>query len=223
MPQYQSMKRKITILTFLFLTNFAFSQEKEVVDVYIPLTGDTDSYYELCKQLKINQLINCKDTFYFRFWQDGQALDIWTLDYQSFQGQVTNFITKCYPKSSKPTKQFSNQIQLDTQQARLAYNLIIEQDILTIPMYETVGRDGEIYRFEIYTSNNYATKSYWSPSHFPNLLEARKVQGFVEKINSQLNLGELYRKLTRTLPRGAYSNGGFGTIHITKRIRNKAK
>lgn len=218
-------------MTFVLLTTFTYGQVKKTIDIQTYKNGDTTLWYkwhyELCGQLKINKLISSSDTFHFRFWQDGQALDIWTTDYKTFQGQVTNYIKKYNPnkwkkENPKPNKVIANKINLDTGQAREAYNLIIEYSILTIPTDEKIkgwshGKDGIAYQIEISTTNSYVFRSYWMPAAQDSLVEAKKIQAFVDKINSQLKLRELYTKLIKTLPNGRYTNDGSGVKIISRK------
>jgi hypothetical protein len=126
-------------------------------------------------------------------------------------------------EKGKPDKVFANKITLDKGQAREAYNLIIEYSILTIPSEEKIkgwsqGKDGVTYLIEISTTNSYEFKSYWTPTAQDSLVEAKKIQIFVDKINSKLKLEELYSKLTKTLPNGQYTNGGFGVMIINRKV-----
>lgn len=186
------MKLFITIFTFMFFVNLTYCQVTKTIDVKIYKNGDTSLWYkwrtELGEKLQLDKLVNSTDSLHFRFWQDGQAVDIWTNDYKTFKGTVTNYLKKYSKISSckentKHQKVYTNKIPLDTLQAREAYNLIIEYSLFTIPSEEkikewTKGKDGVTYLIEISTVNSYTFKSFWEPASQKNIVEAKKIVAF---------------------------------------------
>ncbi len=213
------MKYKLPIILLIFFSLESFCQNKKTIDISAYYKGDTAQWRkEWCKfsdQLKLDNLINSGDTFHFRYWQDRQVLDIWTNDYKTFHGLVTNFAIKYNPDNLKkkkpiPNKVFSNQIKLDTSIAHEAYKSIVDCLVLDIPSEGKIkdwkwGCDGMTYDFEISTKNSYLYKAYWSPdAQDSTLAEARQIESFIVRINALLKLNKEFDKFSITLPYGSY-------------------
>jgi len=227
------MKRNFIILILLLLSSVAFGQIKKSVEIPVNQNGDTTLVYkwihELHGQLKINNLIYSNELFHLRFWQDGQVIDIWTIDNKTFQGQVTNYLwaykpNYCKKKKPKTGKLYSNQNLLDAGQARTAYNLFLIDSIAYLPSEEKTpgwskGSEGIAYCFEISTPNSYTFKSFWTPSAKDSLYNAKNIQNFVKNINTYLNLAQFKTKFYDTLSGGSYSNGSMPLILIPEKIK----
>lgn len=187
----------------------------------------------LVNDLKLPQLINSTDTFHFRFWTNGQAIDIWSNNYKIFYGQISNF-TNTYvsydmeKQKSKPSKLIFNQTQLDTLLARHAFELI--KTVEKIPSQDSIrgwsrGFDGITYLFEVSTPASYTFKNYWTPQAQDSILiAATQIQAFVDTIYSLLNLKKEYDAFFETLPPGSYTNDNYLiTTKMSKRQMKKWK
>jgi hypothetical protein len=227
------MKRNSIILILLLLAGVTFGQIKKSVEIPVNKNGDTTRLYkwinELNGQLKINKIIFSEELFHLRFWQDGQAIDIWTVDNKTFQGKVTNFVWEYKSsfwnkKKPKTGKLFSNQNVLDAGQARTAYNLFLIDSIAILPSEEknpgwSKESEGITYCFEISTPHSYTFKSFWTPTEKERLQEAKKILDFVKNINAYLNLSQFKTKFYDTLPAGSYSDGSMPLILIPEKIK----
>jgi hypothetical protein len=83
------MKRNIIIIVLLLLGSMAIAQVKKSVDIPQNIKGDTTYWYKKCHdlhgKLKIKDLMYSTSTMHFRYWQDGQAVDLWTNDNKTYQ------------------------------------------------------------------------------------------------------------------------------------------
>lgn len=224
------MRTLTSILFICFLTVTTYGQSR-YVSIPQNKNGDTTFWYkrqhEIDDKLKLPHLISATDNFHFRFWTNGQAVDIWTNDNKIFFGLLTNYTDSYEPynmetKKRKPSTTYSNQVQLDSSSARQSYNLI--KAISSIPSEDSIkgwgsGCDGISYLFETSTPTYYSFKSYWTPTaQDSNLKEAKQIQQFVDDISALLNLRVEYDKFYATLKPGSYTSDHF---MITTKLSEK--
>lgn len=216
------MKRSLTFIGLVMIAMLARAQNVNPEASQVDAKSDSAQYIkwrsQLAKQIKVDKLVNATDVFHFRFWQDGQAVDIWTSDYKVFQGSVTNFARRSYPaptkrQRTKPPKYFIKHIKLDTAQAHQVYGLILQYSILSMPESKKIEgwtsyADGDGYNFEISSQNQYRFMYFGNPAAQKNIPEAVKVQDFIQKINAILKLQALYAKLIEELPYGCFTTEG---------------
>jgi len=214
-------------MVFVLVSCIALGQVKKSVDIPVNIKGDTTSLYQwsfkLHGKLKLKDLTKTSEPFHFRFWQDGQAVDLWTTDNKTFQGLSTNYIWEYKPRhSAKPSKIFTAQYRIDTALSRQAYKLFGKDSISGIPSEEKIkgwnqGLDGTFYLMEISSSNAYAFKSYWTPTAQKDLKEAGRIEGFIENLNKVLHLSVFSQKFQSTLRGGTYSDGGIWILAIPEK------
>ena len=188
---------------------------------------DTTLWYkwkhDLIKQINLKDLLISKDTFHFRFWTDVQALDIWTIDYTSYFGMLTNYAQRYDDKLLRKgiytiSNIYYNQIKLDTSKARELFNIIDALSIVSIPTDDKVngwkqGFDGEEYLIETSTPKQYDFKTYWTPRAFEDSVkEAKQIQAFVNFLYKDLKFNDYYQKLK--FPEGRYQRNGIQGIKI---------
>ena len=151
-----------------------FGQSNKLISIPKNINGDTSSWYKWQlkddDELKLLHLILDTNAFHFRFWNDGQVIDIWSVDNKSFRGVITNYTYKIESnnnnkKRNKQDKILSNQVQIDSSVARQTYELI--KTISLIPSDDSIkgwgqGEDGNTYIFETSTTNSYSFKTYWT-------------------------------------------------------------
>lgn len=226
------MKRCYILLILLFLTGITSGQIKKSIEIPVNNNSDTTQLYkwvtDIQVKLKMNRLIYSGDPVHLRFWQAGQAIDIWSVDSKTLHGQVTNYIWEyktpiCKKKKPKPGKLYSNQYALDGLQARTVYNLFLRDSIKNIPSEEkspgwSQGGEGNAYCFELSTPDSYTFKTFWAPPLQGNLKDAKTIEEFVKNINTTANLQQLLAKFYETLPGGNYTNGSSKTIVIPEKI-----
>lgn len=177
-------------------------------------------YQSIVDTLNLTHIISDTNSMHFRFWTNGQAIDVWSNDNKMFYGKLTNYIYQFLPKKdpndiqeTERTKILSHQIQLDTSLARQTFNHI--QSISFIPSEDSIkgwgrGHDGIGYCFELLNSDYYYFKSYWEPNaQDSTLIAAKHIQAFVDNIYSLLDLEAEYEKFFETLkPNYYYTRDG---------------
>lgn len=227
------MKQIIYILTFLSFGQLCFGQEKSF---YVPTygNGDTTLWFkwqqEKFEKSGLKNLTKTTDTLHFRFSSEIQAIDIWTTDFLSFSGTLTNFTTSYDPdahnrKKEKADKFFSETKPLDTGTARQVYEIFVEKSIFDIPAQDSIkgwtdGLDGITYFIEQSTNNNYSFKDYWTPAIFKDKVdEARRFYEMTERLEQLLNLRQSFGQFIHSLPYGTYRAGGLSIITTSKTKR----
>jgi hypothetical protein len=213
------LKNKLTLILLILIIKTVDGQINKRINIPKSENGDTTLWYkwqhERGNNLKLQYLLTSTDTFHFRFWTTGQAVDIWTTDYKVYNGLITNH-TDSYEydlkkQERKPATTFSNQVEIDTISARQVFDLV--KAISKIPSQDSIrgwgtGLDGISYLFETSTPTTYSFKSYWTPTIQNNsIVEAKQIEAFVEKIYSILNLKLEYDKFFSTLKPGSYTTG----------------
>ncbi len=221
-------------LFFIFMSCVASGQVNKKMNIPSYGKGDTTFWYEwqLGRDNKtgLPHLTTSTDTFHFRIWLDGQAVDIMTADYKTFTGILTNYIdsyeeTNKKTLKSEPAKTFYTYVLLDTASARKTFELI--KTVSSIPSQDSVagwsrGCDGITYIFETSMPSYYSFKSYWTPgAQKSTLTEAIQIQNFVDTIVVLLNLKEEQDKFHATLKSGAYSLDHFGVMFIPSERQKK--
>lgn len=197
-------------------------QIKKQVDIPFYQNGDTSFMYRYQKrkvaQIGLPDLITSQDAFHFRFWVNGQVIDIWSADHKTFHGQLTNY-TESYEEynmkkqEQPPSAFFFNQTVLDSFTSRTVFELA--GAVISIPQQDSIegwshGNDGETFVFETSTSSFYSFKDYWTPSVFvTELSEAKQIQEFADTLRVLLNLEEEYDKFFETLKPGSYTTDNF--------------
>ena len=179
--------------------------------------------YDLAQQINLKNLQTSTDTFHFRFWTDIQAIDLWTIDHNSYFGVVTNYAQRYDDKLLrkgvyKVGKVYSNQVFLDSSRAKLLFNTIDKLSIVAIPTDDKIkgwqqGFDGEEFLIETSTPNQYDFKTYWTPRIFADTLkEAKQIQTFVDFLYNDFKIYDYYKKLK--LPEGSYQRNGIQGVEI---------
>lgn len=179
--------------------------------------------HDLAKQINLKDLLTSTDTFHFRLWTDIQAIDLWTIDHNSYFGAVTNYAQRYDDKLLrkglyKIGKVYSNQVILDSSKAKQLFNIIDKLSIVDIPTDDKIngwqqGFDGEEFLIETSTPKQYDFKTYWTPRIFADTLkEAKQIQTFVDFLYKDFKIYDYYKKLK--LPQGSYQRNGIQGIEI---------
>ncbi|MEX1191559.1 MAG: hypothetical protein WEA99_06260 [Brumimicrobium sp.] len=217
------MKQIIYIFTFLFFGQFCFGQEK---NSYVPTyeNGDTTLWFnwqqEKFQKAGLKNLSKTTDTLHFRFSSEIQAIDIWTTNFLTFSGTLTNFTKKYAPDARKRKKEkfYSNTKSIDSVTAKQVYDLFIEKAIFEIVPQDNIkewssGKDGNIFFIEYVSQNYYSFKDYWSPETFKEkITAAKKINYIAEKLEEMLSLKKSFGQFINSLPNGAYRAGGIEII-----------
>jgi hypothetical protein len=223
--------RIFSLIVLIFFSSSVYGQEEKIINIptYKNYKNEIDTTpwfkwkYDLAKQINLKDLQTSTDTFHFRFWTDIQAVDIWTIDYNSYFGMITNYAQRYDDKLllkgiHKIGKIYSNQIILDSTKARQLFNAINKPSIVGIPTDDKIngwrqGFDGEEFLIETSTPKQYKFKTYWTPRIFTDSLkEAKQIQTFVDYLYSDFKIYNYYQKLK--LPNGSYQRNGIQGIEI---------
>ena len=215
----------------LFVGHLSYGQIPKKIEIPIYQTSrnktDTSSWFKdyskLGQELKLPNLQQANETFYFRFWTHNQAIDIWTFDRVKIFGAVTNFAERYDAKLLKKgqykiDKVFYKTKNLDSLSAKNIYKAIENLCLTDIPSDEKIkgwsaGLDGVEYLIETATKTNYSFKTYWTPSVFSDTLnEAKRIQKFVDYLFKDLNLWNFGGKLK--LSKGTFKTNGIPGVQI---------
>jgi len=223
--------RAFSFILITFFTGCVYGQTEKVLTIptYINYKNEVDTTpwfkwkQDLVKQINLTDLKTSNESFHFRFWTDIQAIDIWTINYNRFYGEVTNYAQKYDDKLLrkgiyKIGKTYSNQLTLDSSKARQIFNVIDKLSIITIPTDDKIsgwrqGLDGEEYLIEISTPKQYDFRTYWTPRIFADTIkEAKQLQTLIDYLYTDLEIQNYYQKLK--LPKGSYQRNGIPGIEI---------
>lgn len=204
--------KKLHIITLLLLLLFQtmFSQTKEI-------KGDTAYWYkrniEFQKSLDLKNFKKSQDEFNFRFWNQGQIIEI-SKNSSVINGLIVNYIYHTKKPNKSERKTLTSKILLTSQQSKNIYDIVMNSKILELPSDENIekwsqGMDGITYIIEHSDNKSYWIKNYWTPTSQDSIPEAIIVLDLVKKLSDTLNLKDVYKSFKNTLPKkGCYSSGG---------------
>jgi hypothetical protein len=225
--------KDLVLLIFCFIVGEVCSGQSKLVSENIYSNGNSIISYlsqrEKFEKAGLPDLIKSTDTLHFRVSSMKQAIDIWTKDYITFYGTLTNFTTsyegdRHKRKNKKANKFYSDKKSIDTATAKRIYGVFVEKSIFEIPLADSIkgwstnGRDGTSYYVEKSTKNDYLFKDYWSPSTFKDKIdEAKRLHELTEELEKLLCMNESFGQFIQSLPYGTYTSDGFGVIMIAKK------
>lgn len=211
------MKTRKLIIALLFLLSLqtSYAQTKT-------FNGDTTAYWRqqnagFLNNLKLKNLEQSEDEFNFRLWDDGQVIEI-RKNNSVITGVIVNYIYHFKNNKYYNSKIIADTIALSAEQAKTAYKLIQNSEILAIPTDHEIngwhqGLDGITYTIEYSDKDNYWLKTYWTPSAQDSVPEATTVLNFLKNISDSLDLNGKYNTFKNTLlPKGCYSRGGISAM-----------
>ena len=227
------MKQILFILT-LFSSIIVLGQNRELhIKTYED--GDTTLWYkwriELCAQIELDSIQNSENNWYFRFWTNKQAIDIWEESNGKTFGKVTSWTKEYTPNDEEPTNRifYENKL-LDSKQVDELISLIDSTQILNIPDEESIenwgqGFDGITYIFETSSTKDYFFKTYWTRTAQDSLKEALVVQKFVDRCLEITASKQIWSDFSSRIPFECYINGGpmVACRALTKKERRKLK
>lgn len=195
--------------------------------------GDTSYSYKYqtkqVRKLSLPFLQSLLNKEYYRVWTNKQVIDIWQNQSGIISGTLTTWTDEYIPNNEKPTNRtFIKVNSLSQDTANLVRQLFISSDILNLPTGDSIkgwqnGFDGITYIIENSSKNNYYFKTYWTPEAQDSLIEAKRVQLFVDSAFTLANASNVWRQFTTTIPYECYINGGPGVACkvLTKKERKK--
>ncbi|MES2808307.1 MAG: hypothetical protein V4619_06765 [Bacteroidota bacterium] len=218
------MKVRLIFVIALLLLNTPKPAMAQSKSIEIP---KKDFWYKLTKdrsdRLQLPNLINRRDTSYWRMWYRGQIIS-YVIDIENLneaRAAFATFYTEEYVDEAKekPTNRvFFYRIPLTDSISKCIRDLIQKTEINKIPSEEHIkgwgdvnGLDGVIYCFEYSTPEQYHFKEYWTPSHI-RVQEAKIMTAFIEEIDRLIDYKTLEANFRRQVPFQTFNTGGPMTI-----------
>jgi hypothetical protein len=217
------MKLITTIFIIQFSLLSSFGQKSDSIQKRT-FVRDT-SYIQnrtsnLAKKIGLPDISKTTSDFYFRFWNQGQAVDLWRTQSDSMTGSITNYIFHQTGKKNIKRDTIFHKSTVGYSLAQNAYDLILTSPILSIPSDDQItgwrkGFDGITYIFEYLDKNRYTYKTYWTPSFQDSLNEALIVNRFIKAFNDTLKLKQARESFNNSLPhKGCYTSGISMTCYV---------
>ncbi len=208
------------LFTFLFLSvNFSFAQQGQ-------LTNDSDTTFwfnwrtELTREVGLTTIDKSTQEYEFRFWDGYKVVRLWK-DADLIQSEVIFFLREHkVNKGDYEERLYHSGLKLDQESTNAINYLISNLEILDIPSDSQIddwkrGFDGITYIIETSDQTSFSFKSYWTPTSFPNVKEARFIQYFANEVNSLMPIRDGFQKFMSKQPFKSYYAGvGSGVISI---------
>ncbi len=221
----------------LLLTGTLVAQQGKLVIIPKVMPIDSQTFFRMKREressLQLMDLTKSPDSFHFRFYQFGHVADIWTDDFKTFHGQLTNYAYKEGKRNSNDRKVLFNKVSIDSSLARQAFSLTRAIDDL--PSGEAIkgwdedstGQRFDVsdgYTFSIETSSPrvYQFRTYGNPaSQSRTIKEGKKVMKFVDSLESLISFSKSYSDFQGKLKPGSYTNGSVTHFIILKKRARK--
>lgn len=208
------------LFTFLFLSvNFSFAQQGQ-------LTNDSDTTFwfnwrtELTREVGLTTIDKSTQEYEFRFWDGYKVVRLWK-DADLIQSEVIFFLREHkVNKGDYEERLYHSGLKLDQESTNAINYLISNLEILDIPSDSQIndwkrGFNGITYIIETSDQTSFSFKSYWTPTSFPNVKEARFIQYFANEVNSLMPIRDGFQKFMSKQPFKSYYAGvGSGVISI---------
>lgn len=222
-PNHKPTLRKILQLFLSLMTasvGSVFAQTKQ-------MQGDTVFLFkrnkELQKKLDLKDFETSHNDFDFRFWNHGQVIEI-SKDSTRYTGTITNYIY--HRKQAKaPLDTLCSKVALSPKQSQDIYLIVHRASVLDLPSDNSIkkwkqGFDGDVYIIEHADQNQYAFKSYWTPTVQDSIPEALIVLTLIKNLSNALDLEQEYASFRKKLPRkGCYNSGtSFMSCYISNAV-----
>lgn len=166
--------------------------------------------------------------FYFRLLQSGQTVEIYSQDYESYDGEIINSI-KEYNQikvedeyRTKATKLYSEKVPIESSKATYIAHQIIESGQFSIPTDTLIQTWTRWYlhcgslNFEIKNDGKYLKQSFHCPWSQQDSVEFKDVIiSNYDLLKRELKLDSIYQSFRLQLPKGkTYSRSGYGMTYI---------
>ena len=219
--------RLLVLLTFLLASGAPSFGQLKVMHIPADWNKDTSVLFKgkmgEARVMKLADLPTSTDAMHFRLWTEVQAVDIWTNDFMTFHGILSNFTDKCSENDDWHEKDsfISEQAILDTGIAKRVYQRFSDNHIFTIPTQDSIagwqlGNDGETIILEYTTQSLYTFKDYWTPSFFKDVKEAVLFDKTIKSLDTMLNMHNRWDEFVYSLPKGCYRSGLMTMVFVTK-------
>jgi hypothetical protein len=200
------------------ISNIIFAQ-----NISKEIHGDTTIRYQnkLIKDLDLKDFKVAQDNFNFRFWDQGQIVEL-TKNDSTLTGQIINYI---YWTHNSKSKTLFQKLILDSNSCINLIDIISNSSLFSLATDKSIpgwqqGFDGNTYSFEYADKSDYTFKTYWTPSVQDSLKEALEILDIVQRITDTLELSKRYKSFKETLPqKGCYNSGGMSvTCYVSNNI-----
>jgi hypothetical protein len=208
---------KYLFVLLLVTTNKATLSQSKLLDT----RSDTSFWFQLklqdAKRIGLPDLTITSDSLHFRYWMENQAIEIWTNDYKTFYGNISNHTETIQNNeknrsSVKAAGFYSNKTELTPLHAKEVFELFERCHLFQLPSDKNIkgwvqGDDGEELLFEFSTRHYYSFTTFWTPSAQENVPEAVTLNKLNQELRSLLNLNLSWNTFLSSLPNGCYRHG----------------
>lgn len=215
---------RILSAIFLLAANLTFAQERQ-------LTADSDTSFwfnwrtELNGELGLVTIDKSTKEFEFRFWDGYKVVRLWKSE-DELKSEVIFFLREFKKRKNSYKNEgrlYHYSQQLSEKTAVAINNLLEDFKILDLPADNkiegwTKGLDGVTYIIESSMPSSFSFKSYWTPTSFPDLREARFLQYFIEQVNSIEQISKGFEEFMAKQPFKSYY-AGIGSSAIAIKIK----
>ncbi|NVJ47341.1 MAG: hypothetical protein HWE07_09445 [Cytophagia bacterium] len=206
----------------LLLTNLTIAQERTLT-----VESDTTFWFnwraELNRELDLQTIDNSTEEYEFRFWDGYKVIRLWESE-DELKSEVIFFLREFKKRKNSYNHEgrlYYNSQQLSEKTTKTINNIIQDFNILDLPTDNkikgwTKGLDGVTYIVESSAPSSFSFKSYWTPTSFPELKEARFLQYFVEQINSIEQISKGFEEFMAKQPFKSYYAGIGSSAYVIK-------
>ncbi len=210
--------KELIISILIFTTYFVNAQEKV-------LSNDSDTlgwyknHVEFINELGMNEINSFQNDTVYRFWDGSKVIQI-RKSVENYNGKVFFFLRECSSDTGESKRLYSSSMKLDLKTITKILQLFSDFKIYEYPSDFQIqgweqGCDGCIYLTEYNCPNNYAIKTYWTPTAQEKVKEARLIQYFINELNNIKEINAGYKKFMENQPFNSYFKTIEGTVIVT--------
>ncbi len=222
-------KTTLLILSFLIGLNSYSQNELHSIELNDEYSWRNHSEAELNEfYFGIDPIEKSEFKYHFRHQRDGQIIDIYSKNGESFSGELINSITEYrsikteYGKDSKADKYVYEKVELNTKNVTEIGRLILNQKLYSIPTDTLIEGwnfgwlDCGAVSFSFKTENNFQFSEYschWHQNDSINYVAT--IKKMYDSIGQILDLQNKYSEFESKLKKGkTYSKNGFMMMYI---------
>jgi hypothetical protein len=215
------MKAFLVIINILIFSSFYGQTGWTSYPIDIPVEDSLD--------VELVDIQQSEYTFYYRLLMNGQTVDIYSKNNETYEGTIINSI-KEYDKiktgneyRTEATMLYTDKVAVDTSTASVIAYKILESEQPSIPTDTLIDTWTRWYlhcgnlNFEIKHDGNYYEQSFHCPWSQPDSVEFKDViLSNYDLLKQELKLDSIYHAFFWTqLPKGkTYSRSGYGMTYI---------
>ena len=172
----------------------------------------------MTREVGLTTIDKSTQDYEFRFWDGYKVVRLWE-NAGLLQSEVIFFLLEYKEnRGDYEERLYRSGLKLDQESTNAIKHLIDDLEILDIPSDSKIddwkqGFDGITYIIETSNKTSFTFKSYWTPTSFPNVKEARFIQYFVNEVNSLKPIKDGFQRFMSKQPFEKYYAGvGSGVI-----------